>query len=84
MLHTMQARVVTRTNRRREIPFTEVHKVYYFCPSMIKAQNVKDVEAYIEAKIFSDIDLFLLTTREWTRDMFKIEDPNVVPTKYIG
>ena len=78
MMHTMQVRVVTRQLMMVSNP--EVHKAYYFCPSMLTIGG-KDVEAYIKSVIKKDIDKFIEDNPEYKSWVFTIEEN--IPTHYI-
>lgn len=78
----MQVRVVTRQLPTAILP--TVHKAFYFCPSMLSAQGVKDIEEHIASEIEKDIKKFTDQFVEFRRATFKIARPEDVPTVYIG
>lgn len=80
MLHTMQVRVVTRQLPDHAVV---VHKAYYFCPSLLSAQGVQDLDAHIQEKIETDLKKFKEQFVEFNRATFKVLSPDDVPTVYI-
>lgn len=81
MLHTMHVRVVTC---RLAGLAPCVHKAYYFCPSMLSAQGIKDIDQHIETEIDKDIVKFKENNPIYQDAAFVIQSAKDVPSAYIG
>lgn len=88
MLHTMQVRVVVIYNPDNDKPGANrvrgVHKAYYFCPSMLIARGIPDIEAYIKTEIQKDIDKYLEQNPEYKAFQYRISHPSDLATQYIS
>jgi hypothetical protein len=80
----MVVRVVTRTDFSGDVPITKVHKAFYFCPSMLMAQGIKDLDKHIIDVINKDIEKHLARNIGHRGMVFNITKESEVPTVYIG